>query len=162
MNRRLTLSAVLAATMVVAGCAGVRDHRGYVVDRTLVSAIQPGVDNKDSVQKTLGRPTFAGQFADNDWYYLSRDTNSLAFRNPRVNKQSLLHVSFDPTGNVASVKTTGRETIVAVAPLKRSTPTLGRKRSFFDEIFGNIGVVGAGGLGGSGNAGGQPGGGQGQ
>ena len=38
------------------------------------------------------------------------------------------------------------------------TPTLGRNRSLFDEIFGNIGAVGAGGMGG--NAGGSgPGGG---
>ncbi|MDP9086202.1 MAG: outer membrane protein assembly factor BamE, partial [Pseudomonadota bacterium] len=114
--------------------------------------------NKDSVQKTLGHPTFAGQFGDNDWYYLSRDTSALAFRRPNVTKQSLLHVRFDATGNVAAVSTTGREQIASIRPLKKSTPTLGRKRSFFDEIFGNIGMVGSGGLGGSGNAGGQPGG----
>ncbi|MEO5640386.1 MAG: outer membrane protein assembly factor BamE [Sphingomicrobium sp.] len=162
MTRRLPLLAALAATMLVAGCAGIRDHRGYVMDKTLAAAIQPGVDNKDSVEKTLGRPTFAGQFTDNDWYYLSRDTSALAFRNPHVTRQNLLHVSFDPTGNVAAVDNSGREQIAAVRPLKKSTPTLGRKRSFFDEIFGNIGMVGSGGLGGSGNAGGQPGGDQGQ
>jgi len=156
MIRRLPLLAALAATTLVAGCAGIRDHRGYVMDKTLAAAIQPGVDNKDSVEKTLGRPTFAGQFADNDWYYLSRDTSALAFRNPHVTKQNLLHVSFDPTGNVAAVDNSGREKIAAVHPLHKSTPTLGRKRSFFDEIFGNIGMVG------SGNAGGQPGGGEGQ
>jgi hypothetical protein len=36
-----------------------------------------------------------------------------------------------------------------VNPTNRSTPTLGRKKSFFDELFGNIGQVGsAGALGG--------------
>jgi len=158
MTRRLPFLAALAATTLVAGCAGIRDHRGYVLDKTLASAIQPGVDNKDSVQKTLGNPTFAGQFGDSDWYYLSRDTSALAFRSPRVSKQTLLHIRFDAAGNVAAVNTTGKEQIASVRPLRKSTPTLGRKRSFFDEIFGNIGMVGSGGLGGSGNAGGQPGG----
>ena len=31
-----------------------------------------------------------------------------------------------------------------VNPTHRTTPTLGRKRSFFEELFGNIGSVGAG------------------
>lgn len=150
------LSAAILATALLSGCAGIRDHRGYVMDKTLVSAIQPGVDNRDSVQKTLGRPTFTGQFSQNDWYYVSRDTNSLAFRDPRVNAQTVLHVRFDQAGNVASVDRTGKEKIASISPLHRSTPTLGRKRSFFDEIFGNIGVVGSGGLpGGSGGGSGR-------
>jgi hypothetical protein len=33
--------------------------------------------------------------------------------------------------------------ILALDPSKRKTPTLGRQKSFFDEIFGNIGTVGA-------------------
>jgi hypothetical protein len=48
-----------------------------------------------------------------------------------------------------------------VAPTHRTTPTLGRKRSFFEELFGNIGSVGAPGLpsgGGGGGGGGNPGG----
>jgi len=36
-----------------------------------------------------------------------------------------------------------------VEPTKRSTPTLGRQKSFFDELFGNIGTVGSSGLPGS-------------
>ena len=155
MPRRLhSLSALALGALLVSGCAGVRDHRGYVMDKTMVAAIQPGTDNRDSVMKTLGRPTFGGQFSDSDWYYLSRDTNTLAFRAPHVTAQTVLHVKFDAAGNVASVDTTGREKIASISPKHGATPTLGRKRSFFDEIFGNIGVVGAGGLPG---AGGQPG-----
>ena len=120
-----------------------RAHKGAVLDPQLVSAIQPGVDNKDSVQKSLGRPTFVGQFTPNDWYYVSRDTSQLAFRNPRVSKQTVMIVRFDPKGNVASVQRTGKELVMNVKPYGRQTPTLGRKRSFFEELFGNIGSVGA-------------------
>ena len=51
------------------------------------------------------------------------------------------------------VETTGKEKLAAVHPYGKSTPTLGRNRSFFDEIFGNLGVVGSGGLPGAGNGG---------
>jgi outer membrane protein assembly factor BamE (lipoprotein component of BamABCDE complex) len=137
---------LVAAAALVAGCQGIRDHRGAVLDSQLVTAVQPGVDNKESVTKTLGRPSFVGQFDQNDWYYVARDTKTLAFRDPSVLDQTVLHVRFDQAGNVVAVRRTGRELIAAVDPVSGKTPTLGRKRSFFDEVFGNIGTVGSGGF----------------
>ena len=139
-------AATIAAAMLVGGCAQTRSHKGVVLDTQLTSGIQPGVDNKDSVEKLLGRPTFTGQFTPNDWYYVSRDVNQVAFRNPKITKQTVMIVRFDQKGNVASVQRTGRELVMNVQPAHRSTPTLGRKRSFFEELFGNIGQVGAPGL----------------
>ena len=143
----LKLAAVTAVAAMTAGCAGIREHRGYVLDKELATNIQVGVDNKDSVIKTLGRPSFVGQFDANDWYYFSRDTKTSPFRTARVMEQALFHVRFDAAGNVASVGQTGKETIVAINPVNDKTPTLGRKRSFFDELFGNIGVLNSGALG---------------
>jgi outer membrane protein assembly factor BamE (lipoprotein component of BamABCDE complex) len=140
----LKLSAAMMGAAMLAGCAGLRVHKGAVVDPQLASAIQPGVDNKASVEKTLGRPSFTGQFTPNDWYYVSRDTNQFAFRNPRVSKEDVYHVSFDAAGNVTGVQRTGKELIVGLDPVSRKTPTLGRQKSFFDELFGNIGTVGTG------------------
>jgi outer membrane protein assembly factor BamE (lipoprotein component of BamABCDE complex) len=139
----LKLSVAMIGAALLAGCAGVRAHKGAVVDPQLASAIQPGVDNKTSVEKTLGRPSFAGEFTSNDWYYVSRDTTQFAFRNPRVTKQTVYHVRFDQAGNVTGVEQTGKDLIVGVEPVGKKTPTLGRRRSFFDELFGNIGSVGA-------------------
>jgi outer membrane protein assembly factor BamE (lipoprotein component of BamABCDE complex) len=144
MKRAAITTATLAAAVLLAGCAQMRAHKGVVMDPRLASAIQPGVDNKDSVQKAFGTPTFVGQFTPNDWYYVSRDTTQLAFRNPRVTKENVMIVRFDPKGNVASVQHTGREMVMNVKPYGKQTPTLGRKRSFFEELFGNIGSVGAG------------------
>src|SRR3954453_2120725 len=145
----LEVTAVMLGAALLAGCAnlGVQSHKGAVVDPQLASAIQPGVDNKASVEKTLGRPTFTGQFTPNDWYYVSRDTNTFAFRNPRVTKQTVYRVRFDQAGNVVAIDKTGKDMIAAVDPSNRKTPTLGRQRSFFDELFGNIGSVGAAGPG---------------
>ena len=138
------LATAMIGVALLAGCAGVREHRGYVLDEQLGAAIQAGVDNKASVEKTLGRPTFTGQFSDSDWYYVARDTSAFAFRNPRVVKQNVIHVSFDPAGNVTAVSTSGKEQIASIHPNGDKTPTLGRQRGFFDELFGNIGAVGSG------------------
>ena len=143
----IRVSIAVAAATLVTGCASNHVHKGAVLDLQLATAIQPGVDNKASVEKLLGRPTFTGEFTPNEWYYVSRDTNQFAFRNPRPVRQTVLHVSFDPKGNVTAINRTGRELVMNVNPTHRSTPTLGRKKSFFDELFGNIGQVGSGGLG---------------
>jgi len=138
--------AIIGLGMALSACAGTRDHRGFVIDQALADAIQVGVNNKDSVAKTLGRPTFTGQFDPNDWYYVSRDTTQLAFRDPKVVEQTTLRVQFDQAGNVAAVHKTGKELIASVNPSGDKTPTLGRKRSFFDEMFGNIGTISQPGL----------------
>jgi outer membrane protein assembly factor BamE (lipoprotein component of BamABCDE complex) len=147
----LRLSFAAMAAVLVAGCASVRTHRGAVIDRQLASSIQPGVDNKASVEKLLGRPSFTGEFSPDEWYYVSRDTAQYAFRNPRTLRQMVLLVRFDQAGNVTSVGQTGKELVLNVNPAGRKTPTLGRKEGFFEELFNNIGTVGAPGLPGSNN-----------
>jgi outer membrane protein assembly factor BamE (lipoprotein component of BamABCDE complex) len=129
---------------LTSGCASFRDHQGYLVDEQLISAIQPGVDNRDSVAGTLGRPSFTGQFdqAENDWYYVSRDTRAAAFSSPHPSAQTTLHIRFDQAGNVLSVQRTGMELAVNVNPDNRETPTLGRHSNLLQELFGNIGATG--------------------
>ncbi|MDP4871817.1 MAG: outer membrane protein assembly factor BamE [Sphingorhabdus sp.] len=141
----VTLATVIAALSLSSGCTRLKSHQGYIGDQTLLSSVQPGVDNKESVQASLGRPTFVGPFDQNDWYYYSRDAKQLAFSQPVAENQYVLKVRFDQAGNVASVSQTGKELISKISPEGDKTPTLGRDTSFFEEIFGNIGAVGAGG-----------------
>lgn len=144
------LTALSGATLLAQGCTQLRGHQGYIGDATLLASVQPGVDNKESVQASLGRPTFTGQFSDSDWYYYARDTKQLAFANPRATDQFVLHVQFDKAGDVIAANRAAMENIVDLNPESDKTPTLGRNTSFFEELFGNIGAVGAGGAPGSG------------
>lgn len=137
----------LIATTLLGGCAQLRGRQGYVVDPVLADSVTAGVDNRESVEKTLGRPTFVGQFSDRDYFYIARETRQLAFANPRPVAQLVMHVKFDAAGNVVAVERTGLENVVRLSPNGDATPTLGRERSFFEDIFGNIGAVGAPGAG---------------
>lgn len=137
----------LIAVLATSGCSQLKGRQGYVVDPLLTEAITAGVDNRESVEKTLGRPTFVGQFSNNEYYYVSRETRQLAFAKPRPVAQEVLRVRFDPAGNVVAVDRTGLELVSKISPEGDKTPTLGRERSFFEDIFGNIGAVGAPGAG---------------
>ncbi len=144
-HAEVVAATALALAAGLSGCAEVRGHQGYIVDRSLVASIQPGVDNRESVQKTLGAPSFASQFDDRTWYYVSRSTKQFSFGSPAPVSQLTLAVHFDPAGNVSGIDRSGLDKVVSIHPVADKTPTLGRKRSLFQELFGNIGAVGAAG-----------------
>jgi len=153
---RLTL-VLLCGALALGGCTKMRGHSGYIVDTDLVNSVQPGTDTRQSVQQVLGRPTFTSQFSGreggSDWYYLARDTRSYAFADPKVHDQITLKIVFDPNGTVQSVTRMDEKQVASIDPSKKITPTLGRKKSFFEELFGNIGAVGAPGMGQQGGGG---------
>ena len=146
-SKLVSMGLAVTGACLLGGCLGFKEHKGYVLDKELASTVQVGVDNKASVEKTLGRPSFTGQFDTNDWYYVSRESKTVAFKSQKVVDQDVVHIRFDQAGNVASVNTTGKELVANISPNDDKTPTLGRRRSFFDELFGNIGVLNNGALG---------------
>lgn len=156
--RRVVGVAGMAALAALAGgCASIREHRGYLVDATLVDSVQPGVDNRTSVERALGRPSFASQFGDPVWYYVATDTRQSPFGRPQAYQQTILRVRFDQAGNVIAVDKAGLEKAARLSPDGDKTPTLGRDRGLLEDLFGNIGSVGSGLPGAGGAGGGAPG-----
>ncbi len=142
MTRWTALGAATLLALAATGCARIPNAMGYIVDDELISAVQPGVDNRDSVAKALGRPTAVTQWDDDVWYYISRNTGQRAFLRPRPTAQTVLIVRFDAKGNVASVERRGLEKVADISPSSDETPTLGRDRTLLEDIFGNIGSFG--------------------
>ena len=154
LSRRVSKIAVLGVVAIALGaCTSIRENRGYIVDNVLLNSIQPGIDNQRSVEGTLGRPTFASQFGDPTWYYVSSVTGRRPFVNARIRSHSVLAVKFDGAGNVIAADRRGIEQVAYLSPDGDETPTLGRERSFLEDLFGNIGSVGAPGTGAGGPGG---------
>lgn len=154
-SARLLTAAVCGAALLGTGAcvAPLRGYQGYVVDADLVNSVQPGVDNRESVLATLGKPTLTSQFNQGEWYYVGRATRNYAFNDPKAKEQTTLRIRFDDKGTVTEVTRTGAEQIASINPSDKKTPTLGRERGFFEDLFGNIGTVGAPGTGGGGPGG---------
>ncbi|WP_379923608.1 outer membrane protein assembly factor BamE [Erythrobacter sp. R86502] len=128
-------------------CSAIRESRGYIVDPVLTGAIQPRIDNQQSVEGTLGRPTFVSQYGTPTWFYVSSITGQRPFSRPKIKEHSVLAVTFDDAGRVVDVKRSGVDQVVFLDPNGDKTPTLGRERGFLQDLFGNIGQVGGAGLG---------------
>ena len=134
-----------AAAALAAGCTTIKDHRGYLGDRYLMESVETGIDNRASVERTLGRPTFVSLFGRQDWYYVSVSTRQKPFTRPKTYDETVMRVRFDGDGNVAAIDRRGKEEIAHIHPEHKETPTLGRQRGLLEDLFGNIGAVGAGG-----------------
>jgi len=144
------IGAVLGMGLLAVGCSSIVGHKGYLADEVILRSVQPGVDNRQSVERALGHPSFTSQFGDPVWYYVSSTTSQKPFTTPKITEHSVLAVSFDEAGNVISAERSGMEQVVRISPNSDETPTLGRERSFLQDLFGNIGQVGAAGMGGPG------------
>ncbi|WP_379548106.1 outer membrane protein assembly factor BamE [Qipengyuania sp. DSG2-2] len=143
-------TALVAMSIGVTGCSSITEGAGYIANDGLTATIQPGLDNRRSVTETLGRPSFTSQYGTPTWYYVSSTTGRKPFVKPRIEQHSVFAVEFDGAGNVVSVNTTGVDQVVYLSPDGDETPTLGRERSFLEDLFGNIGTVNAPGAPGSG------------
>lgn len=154
MHSIVRIAAAAGLGLLATGCSSIQSTRGYLVDEVLVAAVQPGIDNRESVQGTLGRPTLISQFGDPVWYYVSSRTSQAPFTRPRISTHRVLAVHFDERGNVTRMDQSGMENVVRLDPESDETPTLGRNRTFLQDLFGNIGTVGTAAPGGAGGAGG--------
>lgn len=146
--RKLMLASVLVGVAALPACSRLQNNMGYLVDEAVVAEVKPGVDNRESVAKALGRPSIAGQWDDKTWYYVSRLTKQTAFLMPEPTQQSIIAVTFDANGNVASVNRRGLEQVAKVDPVDDKTPTLGRESGVLEDLFGNIGRFGSAPVGG--------------
>ena len=140
--RKLVLASVLVGMAILPACARIQNNMGYLVDEAVVAEVKPGIDNRESVAKALGRPSIASEWDNKTWYYVSRLTKQTAFLTPKPSQQSIIAVTFDDKGNVASVNRRGLEQVATIDPANDKTPTLGRESGVFEDLFGNIGRFG--------------------
>ena len=106
----------------------------------MISKIKPGHQSRDQVITILGSPSAIGTFEDNRWYYITQKTESTAFFEPKLVKQSIILIDFDEGGFVKSVETLDPNEAKKISFVDRVTPTKGKSLGFFEQIFGNLGV----------------------
>ncbi len=124
---------------MIAACGNTQMNRGYVFDKELADAISPGIDNRASVQSTLGSPTVAGTFSDDIWYYIATRVRVRPVFWPDAKSHRVLAVKFSDAGVVEAVDNYTLADMRRVNPINDQTPTLGRDLNFFEQIFMNVG-----------------------
>ncbi|RME63669.1 MAG: outer membrane protein assembly factor BamE [Alphaproteobacteria bacterium] len=147
----------VAAALVCAlpACSRINYQRGYLADPAMMAAVAPGVDNRDSVEKMLGRPSLASEFDDTTWYYVSQKAEQFAFFTPKPVEHKVVAIRFNDKGDVTAIDNFGLDDIVDITPHSDKTATRGKEITFLQQLFGNVGRFGAAPAAPRGGAGGQ-------
>lgn len=130
------------------GCIQFCLYQGYVVDVDFVNLVQFGVDNCQLVFQMFGKLIIVGQFDQGDWYYVVCDSCNFVFCNLCLNVQIMLQISFDQNGMVIVICCGGLDQVVLILFYGKIMLMLGCECGFFQDLFGNIGMVGVVGVGG--------------
>jgi outer membrane protein assembly factor BamE (lipoprotein component of BamABCDE complex) len=129
----------LVIAFALAGCGPPDDLRGNNPDKKLMSEIKPGVTDKASVTKLLGSPSSVASFDANTWYYISQETQNVAFFKPRLKDEKVVSISFNKKGIVENIVYVGMQDHRDIQPNPDSTPAPGRKFTILEQLIGNFG-----------------------
>ena len=131
--------AAIAAVVALAACTATIDHRGNLPDPLVLQEIQPGATSRDEVATMLGSPSSVAAFGEETWYYISTETERIAFYEPEVLDQQVVAIAFDSAGVVKSIRHFGPEDAREIELVDRKTRTGGRKLTFIQQLIGNLG-----------------------
>lgn len=138
---RLLMVSLLALSLPLAACGGREDVRGSVMTKERMDEIRPGATTQAELIEIIGSPTASTVFPQDGqiWYYISKETKTVAFFEPETMKQEVLEIRFDPSGRVADIRKYGIDDAKQIQLVSRITPTRGKELSFVEQMFGNIG-----------------------
>lgn len=136
------LAALLMAGLV--GCSATFRNHGYVPDESDLQALVVGVDTRDSVETTIGRPATSGVERGDAWYYVQSRVRHYAYRAPETTNRELVAISFAGDGTVRNIERFGLERGRVVPLSRRVTSTSIREFGLIQQIIRNFGRINVG------------------
>ncbi len=136
---RLGLVALLLGAL--SACSAVYRNHGYIPPQEALDQVVVGVDTRDSLAETLGRPSSTGLLDASGWYYVQSRWRHFAYRAPEEIDRQVVAISFDARGTVANVERFGLENGRVVVLSRRVTETSIRGVSFLRTLYQNFGRI---------------------
>lgn len=131
---------LLFCVILLCACAPtVTWHGNSPSDRALAS-LSPSIDTREAVIAKLGPPTTAAPLSEKRWYYVSYAMKKHGPRDPKVQEERVLVVTFKDDGTLE-----GTQILAPQRPQipydPNATPARGTERTAWQEIVGNIGKL---------------------
>lgn len=136
--------AVMTLALVLASCSPTFRNHGYIpLDEDLQNLVV-GVDTRDTVAASVGRPGVSGILDDSGWYYVRSRYRNYAYRVPEEIDRQVLAISFDQQGVVSNIEQFGLERGMVVRLSRRVTTENTQGVGFLRQAFGNLGRINPG------------------
>ena len=113
--------------------------RGNRVEAERLAQINKGVQTRADVLALLGPPTARGTFDEENWYYISGNTQVMPGRYLQLRDRVVVAITFDRRGVVQDIRELKPEDGQDIGMVSRETPVPGTERNLMQALFGNIG-----------------------
>lgn len=100
-----------------------------------------GVDTRESVEASIGKPSTGGVLSDDAWYYVKSRDRRVAFYPARTIERELVAISFAGDGTVRNIERFGLERGRVVTLSRRVTESSVRDFGLLQQIARNFGRV---------------------
>ena len=141
-RQRSLATLVMLAALALGACEKLAPPpvpRGNRVEADRLSQITKGVQTRGDVLALLGPPTARGTFDEENWYYISGNTQLMPGRYLELRDRVVVAISFDRRGVVQDIRELKPEDGRDVGMVSRETPVPGTERNLLQALFGNIG-----------------------
>ncbi|MFK7764913.1 MAG: outer membrane protein assembly factor BamE [Roseobacter sp.] len=142
MAKLCCLVACAAAVTALAACSATYRNHGYVPPQEDLEQIVVGIDTRASVEETLGTAGSTSVQEEDALYFVRSRVRTFAMLEPEVVERNVVAFSFDTNGVVENIETFGLERGQVVRFTRRVTDSSVTGKSFFRQLFGNIGSFG--------------------
>lgn len=130
--------------LAVGACSATYQNHGYVPTDTDLEEIIVGIDSRDSVAETIGRPTSFGVLEAGNWYYTQSRWRHFAYKAPQIIDRQVLAISFTDDGIVENIERFTLEDGRVVPLSRRVTDSNIKGITFLRQLLGNLGNFRAG------------------
>lgn len=128
----------------VAGCSATFQNHGYVPSETDLAEVIVGVDTRDTVGETVGRPTSMGVLDSGGWYYSQSRWRHFAFKAPKIIERQVVAITYTDAGIVENIERFTLEDGRVVPLSRRVTDSNVKGISLIQQLLGNLGNFQAG------------------
>lgn len=137
--RAARVVALAAAMAVVAGCVAKDRFHGYVPEPEALAAVQVGVDTRENIIATLGRPSASGIDDGSAFYYVASTFRHYGASAPTETDRQIVAINFDAAGVVRNIESFGLENGQVVVLSRRVTDSGLRNVTLLSQLAGALG-----------------------
>lgn len=137
-TRPFVLSLAAMSVVGLSACTPKVAQRGAMPDVDAIASIVPKQSTKIDVERILGSPSSINLYGDETWMYIGETTEQKAFFDTQVDERSVLLLTFDKEGVVSAMESHGLEASKDIAPIERTTPTVGKELTIIEQMLGNL------------------------
>ena len=139
--RGRAMGAAVAAALALGACSPIYRNHGYAPTESELAALQLGVDTRDSVAATLGRPTTSGVLEGQGFYYVQSRFRHFGLLEPQEVSREVLALSFAADGTLGAIERFDLSSGRAVPISRRTTPGVFADPGFLAQISANFGGI---------------------